>query len=141
MPSVLGSAGGHGASSSANVTWTVGETITETAVGTSARLTQGFNQPRFNFTIGMGENDADMAIAVYPNPSADRIVVETRDAVPSGALTAIFFDMEGRQVLGSRLADQRTTIDISTLAPANYLIDLRDQDGRSRARFTINKIN
>ncbi len=140
-PDVLGSAGGHGASSTANVTWTVGEAVTETAVGNSARLTQGFNQPRFHFTIGMTENDADAGITVYPNPSADRIVVEMTDAVPSGVLMVTIFDMDGRSVLGYRLSDKRTTIDISSLAPANYLLDLRDRDGRSRARFTINKTN
>jgi len=137
-PEVLGSAGGHGANSSASVTWTVGEAVTETAGGTAAQLTQGFNQPRFNFALVTVENDEDEGITVYPNPSADRIVVEAHDA-PQGRM-AIFFDMDGRRVLGSRLTDQRTTIDLSSLAPANYLLDLQDQDGRSRARFTINKI-
>ncbi len=138
-PELYTTSGGSGSSSEASVTWSIGEPVTETAVGTSARLTQGFNQPRFNFTIGTIENEADAGISVYPNPSADLIVVEAHD--PLAGCMAIFLDMDGRRVLVSRLTDQRSTIDISSLVPANYILDLRDQDDRSRARFTLNKIN
>ena len=136
-PDIRTSSGGYGASSTANVSWSIGEPVTETAVGSNARLTQGFEQPRFNLTIGMVEIEAAWSISVYPNPTADMLSVElAEDHVDANA---VLFDAAGKRAIEQRITARRTTLDLSALPAGEYLLDLRDRMNGKRAQFTINK--
>jgi hypothetical protein len=134
---VYGTSGGFGASSTANVSWSIGETLTETVIGSDTRLTQGFEQPRFNLTIGVVENEAAWSIGVYPNPTADMLSVElTEDHVDA---YAVLFDATGKRAFEQRITARKTMLDLSALPAGEYFLDLRDLHHRKRAQFTISK--
>ena len=136
-PDVRTSSGGYGASSTTNVSWSIGEPMTETAVGSSASLTQGFEQPRFNLTIGMIENEPAWNISAYPNPTSDMLSVELADDHVDA--NAVLFDAVGKRAIEQRIIARRTTLDLSALPAGEYLLDLRDRMNGKRAQFTINK--
>lgn len=138
-PDIMGTAGGHGASSAAQVSWSIGEPVTETALGGSARLTQGFEQPRFNLTIGMVETAEAWAINAYPNPVNGLLTVELPDDLVDA--NAVLFDAAGKRTIEQRINTRRTTLDLSMLASGQYFLELHDRLKGKRALLTINKTN
>ncbi|MFU8843753.1 MAG: hypothetical protein ACNA7V_08100 [Bacteroidales bacterium] len=59
-PEVISSSGGYFESTNASVSWTLGETVTETFTGTSFILTQGFQQP-----LGIQITGIDLDLLVF----------------------------------------------------------------------------
>jgi hypothetical protein len=58
-PEVISSSGGYFENTNASVSWTLGETVTETFIGTNVNLTQGFQQP---FGIQITGIDLDLLV-------------------------------------------------------------------------------
>ena len=61
---------------------------------------------------------------IYPNPTFDRIKIETQNSTPK---EAIIYDMKGQMVKSFDL-NQKTDIDISNLPSAQYLIIVNYQN-------------
>ncbi len=63
------------------------------------------------------------ALRIYPNPAQSSIIVELRQSSLVGSTYRIC-DVNGRQILKGGLSGLRTTIDVSALAPGNYLLSV-----------------
>lgn len=138
-PEVFSSSGGTGASPSAQLSWTIGEPVTETVSDAANSLTQGFHQPELDISTSVTDNDPAWSATVYPNPTSSLVRIDL-DRVPQNA-TVVVFSASGEQVIMERMSDQHLVLDVTGLASGNYVIDLRDQATGRRARFNLNKTN
>jgi hypothetical protein len=68
------------------------------------------------------------AVAVFPNPTTDRITIKTNSSV--GALFMIT-DQAGRQVASGKLAQECTTVDLSGSAAGAYSLRIGDHVSRT----------
>ncbi|MBD3638746.1 MAG: T9SS type A sorting domain-containing protein [Crocinitomicaceae bacterium] len=89
---VISSNGDYGTSSTASLTWTVGE-IAVTSYGS---LTEGFHQCLACETTGFDENQDQHDLTSYPNPFVKDITI----SIPSntGVLNLYIYDMIGNLV-------------------------------------------
>jgi hypothetical protein len=128
---VIGSTGGYTETGNLSVSYTVGETVIETAEAGTIVLTQGFQQPDEQF-IGIEVAGTGIAITAYPNPTEGIIILDIRTVNPE-QLTIAVFDAAGRQVLSSEMLQVHTEakhpMDFSSLAAGNYLIRLSAAEG------------
>jgi len=72
--------------------------------------------------IYLKNNVSDTPVAIYPNPARELVTYDGEAAI----LT--FFDIQGRQVM-QQPANERTTIDISTLKSGVYTIEILTNTG------------
>lgn len=123
----------------AQLSWTIGEPVTETATAGGNTLTQGFQQPELEISTALPESDPAWSAVVYPNPASALVRIDLSEA-PQDA-TIIVFSTNGAQVMSERMRDKSQVLDVSRLAAGNYILDLRDQATGRCARFNLNKIN
>ncbi len=118
---VITTAGDYYLASSGSLSWTFGETITETfSTGINA-LTQGFNQSQLSATATYQLPTLDFNIKAYPNPTSNFIILET-DKIRK--LEYQVFNQQGKLIIQSELSDFQTKIDFQELIPAIYIIKI-----------------
>ena len=138
-PEVIATAGDHFSGNNVQLSWTIGEAVTETFATNALQLTQGFHQT--NLTIVAVDNPvADFQVWVYPNPTTDRVNIETPDA--STAFGLELTSANGRILLWQpATASMIRYLDLSGYAPGLYLLRLHTEDGKTIRSFKIIKFN
>ncbi len=71
-------------------------------------------------SVGMGENNAEEAIQIYPNPVADQLFVRN---TTNEKLDMIIYDITGREQLRQELPFS-SEVNVSMLPPGMYLVSL-----------------
>lgn len=117
-----------------SLTFTLGEPVHTTAVGTSAVLTQGFNQPWAEINTGV-DDPMDDPISVYPNPTRHVLYVDHK-AHREGERYALF-NAAGALLLEGALNGQITTLDMERFASGGYLLNLHGPDKKTLRTFKI----
>jgi hypothetical protein len=77
-PEVVATSGDYFTGSAANLSWTLGEVVTDTYFGTSNQLTQGFQQPRTSFSL-IEDMAPEVVVSIYPNPTSDEVNIELKN--------------------------------------------------------------
>jgi len=139
-PEVIASSGAHFSNTNYQLSWTIGQPVSETFVGQDMnQLTQGFHQ---TFLIVTPINDlmSDTQVKVYPNPSSAWLNIEFQETYES-------FSLELSDATGSLLQsippNQQSriiTLDLTLLNPGLYLLQLKNIDLNTKQTFKILKI-
>jgi hypothetical protein len=120
---VVTTSGGYAESTSAIITWTIGEPVTETICGTNSILTQGFNQGDLIITLVKNPEESGLILKIFPNPAHDRInisVVQTEIE----DLRYVLTNINGKVLINNKLQSHKTDIPVSQLSPALYLLKI-----------------
>lgn len=120
---VVTTSGGYAESTSAKVTWTVGEPVTETVIGTNSILTQGFNQGDLIITLVKNPEESGLILKVFPNPANDRVNISVVQTEIEN-LRYILTDINGKVLSNNKLQGYETDIPVSDLSPALYLLKI-----------------
>jgi len=120
---VVTTSGGYGSSSSAKVTWTIGEPVTETVTGTNSILTQGFNQGDLIITIIKDPELSGLNIKAYPNPASDHLKISVGNS-ELDYLDYILFDIRGQVIKKNKLKGVQSEIPMGNLAPSTYFLKI-----------------
>jgi len=143
---VIGSGGRSVTVGNIQLEYTVGEAITSTFTGSSVQLTQGFHQPKRTIIISANPTDvfsdpktgstsqaSALSLSVYPNPTWSWSVIELSDD-RSGTLQV--FDLQGRLIRTTPVTGVRARIDLTDLAPGEYLLHFySEQEEEQTARL------
>jgi hypothetical protein len=141
--SVIGSAGGVSTTASSIITWTVGETVVNTAGAGSVILTQGFQQPEIS-TGAVKTLKSDAGMKVYPNPSSGKFTLEKTESAPSNVrqVSIAVYDAAGKLVYVSGNLDISSgtyNIDLSNLPGGFYSMNVDSVTASSTYKLTIVK--
>ncbi len=136
---VISSAGTTATSTTAQLSWTVGEPVIETLTGSSAMLTQGFHQSRFVVTsfdlIGM----QGISMSVYPNPVTDDLLLNiTGDRIDNFGYS--LYDFSGKMLLSAKPEKLPETIGMGNFPAGSYLLKVTGRNGSTQT-FKIVKTN
>jgi hypothetical protein len=116
-PTVVASAGGYAEGDNITISWTLGELAVSTLTGGDLILTQGFQQP-FDIDVGIGENQVDWGISIYPNPVGDELRIRFDLDAPGDYLLEVV-DVTGR-LISQELHRQVNPGDIILLNTSTY---------------------
>jgi len=122
---VVTSTGGYGATTGAKVTWTVGETITETIISSGVILTQGFNQGKLVITAIKDPETNGLSLKVFPNPASDMVTISSGSAGMEN-LRYILVDINGKILKNNKLLLPESQFSVSDLKPAIYFLKIFD---------------
>ncbi len=93
-----------------------------------------------NTTVGIEELSGASAMSIYPDPANDHVNLMFRSRSKE-VLQLHILDASGREVRTTSIAGNggvlRSRVDVSSLAPGGYIMDLRWQGGAARKPFTV----
>jgi len=130
--SVIGATGAEFTSANGSLSWTLGETMTETYQKTNGIFTQGFQQPNSS------KKETRVGIFVYPNPTPDYLFVEPNEA---GEFQFEIFNLNGQTLINKKsvlnTATQIHRIDLLDFRAALYFLRVTN---RTTGKSSIYKI-
>ena len=118
---VISSSGETNTLDSVILSWTLGETITETGFRSEGEnsLTQGFQQGKLTVTA-INENESNaMHFSVLPNPTSDFVNLIAEDFT---GLEYQLFNINSKMIAKEKLQGTTTKIDLTSNSAGSYLL-------------------
>lgn len=136
-PEVIATAGGHFQNASSQLSWTLGEPITETLSNGSNQLTQGFHQTNLSW-VSTFELDENVVFNAYPNPTIDHLSIEVSEEELGAELQLI--DAGGRIIYQQSIEQITSIIDFTAFTAGTYRLNLLGRSKEVLKTFTVQKI-
>ena len=115
--------GGDASSSSGSLAYSVGQVVYTTNSNTDGTVSQGVQQAFEIFTLSIDDNQLDILLSVYPNPTTSYINLRMDDQIGKD-LSFQLYDLRGRLLRQGDITDKITQIDMQKLQSATYLINI-----------------
>jgi hypothetical protein len=139
---VVASAGGYDTTSTVKISWTVGETVTETITDNNNIVTQGFHQTNLTATQ-IEENliyNVNFAVNVYPNPTVEFVNVE----IKADNLEEVVYELNdnnGKLLLKGSFKTNIEKINFENYKPSVYYLRIYNNKGNFSDTYKIVKGN
>lgn len=118
-------AGGEASGSGGTVSYSIGQTIIESASGNNGMLSSGVQQA-IEVMIETGFEDvAGIDLTVFPNPTTDDVVLAVEN---SESLSYQLFNLKGELLKESDLVGGQTNISLSETPAGAYLLKVINND-------------
>lgn len=132
----------HGMSANGvQLSWTIGEPITETASNNTWILTQGFHQSwQSQSTSIQSDASTPLIVQVYPNPVRELLSVSLENN--SSTLILDLYDISGRLIRHQESAPYQTmvTFPIRWLSAGSYLLRITTKDYTINESYRLQKL-
>lgn len=127
---VIPATGGDASGSGGSASYTVGQVVYTTSVGTNGNsVSQGVQQPfEISIVTGIERQDINLRCVVYPNPTTSYLILSTNIAsnIPHGRESEILiyqlFNIEGRMISTDKILSENTKIKMNNLPQGNYIL-------------------
>lgn len=116
--------GGNASGTNGNVSYTVGQTIYTTNLGTNGSVAQGVQQAFEIYTLLGAENfNINLQLAVYPNPTTNWLQLEVKNTDFTN-LSYQLFDLNGKMIYNQKVTAETSTISMEQLPTAIFLLKI-----------------
>ncbi len=119
--------GGNASGSGGSVSYSIGQVLYATNIGTNGSMAEGVQQP-FEISVVVGidlARDINLKCTAYPNPATDLLTLEVE--IPDNEnLFFQLYDALGKLIVSKKLIDIKTTIPMSNLPPSTYFLKVTD---------------
>jgi hypothetical protein len=140
QPVVIGAGGSSFSNAAFQLSYTVGEAAVTTLVSGAHILTQGFHQPSMVFVGIAAEEEHEVQVRLYPNPTQDYIRVDILGQVAPVNITLV--NLIGQTIYQQKHeASAQIVIDLSGCAAGMYLMRLSEEGGRGLGVYRIEKMH
>ena len=119
---------GEMSNNTVKASWTIGETIIETATTNTSALTSGFNQPGMKIATSVENIKNKLKVSIYPNPTSHFVNIKYEETMP---LKVKIILLNGNVLSESELKDQNTQLDFSQKVSGIYILEITDKSGKS----------
>lgn len=126
------SSGGELSSASGKISFTVGLPDYVQLTGTNGAISEGVQQPYELFVNAVEEWDLSVPIDVFPNPTSTSFFIRIGDSDKSD-LSYEVLDFAGKLILSGKINELETQVDVSQLATASYLLNLKKGNDKVRS--------
>jgi hypothetical protein len=125
----ISASGGNASGSDDSVSYTIGQIIYTTYIGTNGSVAQGVEQPyEISVVTGIKEaKDISLVIIVYPNPAPDYVRLKIKNYDIQN-LRYQLYDNNGSLLQDNKVEGSETNIVMGNLVPANYFLKITDNN-------------
>jgi len=111
-----------------SVSYSVGQVAHNVYFGVPGSLAEGVHQP-YEISIDRTDvgDDISLSVSAFPNPTTDHLILKA-DNIDLSGMTFKLIDLNGRIVKQEKITSNETTINMSDLAPASYLLQVIQSD-------------
>jgi Secretion system C-terminal sorting domain len=120
--------GGEAAGTGGTVSYSVGLIDYEAHVGSNGILTEGVQQPYEIFAVGVDEGNLAHRVLVYPNPTAEYLVLDVGD-LAFDQLRYVLYDLNGKFLAAADIGEGKTNISLRSMASATYFLKVLNGNG------------
>ena len=131
----VNSGGGTATGSGGVVTFTTGQSAFTVADGSGGSSSAGAQQAYVVTPTGTLNTNHDIAVKVFPNPTAHLLQIETEN---HKELRWQLLDVSGKQVQSGKIKNGKATLDMASCAPGNYRLSIWQKNNRLQT-FSILK--
>lgn len=135
---VIATSGSSMSNGSLEVSWTMGETVTETVENGNVIATQGFQQTNLE-VVGIIEHDDSFELNAYPNPTTDILNLKVSEFEEKMLISIL--DNTGKIVEELEMKSEELTIDFTEKSEGLYLVLIQSKDGKKLKTLTIQKMH
>ncbi len=143
---ILTSSGDYFTSANNSLSWTIGESITETYSNASYILTQGFQQSFYTITSVEENPNTAFSVVIYPNPASSFINIRAESLeLRTGQerlrkMNFELLDIAGKLIL-SEIFQNNVQINISEYTNSAYILHVYDENRSLTRTLKLQKIN
>ncbi len=124
----IAATGGNASGTTGTVSYSVGQLVYATNIGTTGSVSQGVQQP-YEISVVTAIEEAKgikLLVSAYPNPASDYLILSIDENVKSGhdltLLSYQMYDIQGKLLQNQEITENRTNIDMGNLVPATYFV-------------------
>ena len=120
---IIPASGGEASGAGGTVCYTIGQLAYTKYTGANGSVTEGVQQPyEISVVTAMEETkNTSLTVSAYPNPVLDYLIVQT-PLMASQQYTAHLYNITGNLLETIEITGTQTSIDMSHLVPATYLL-------------------
>lgn len=140
-PQVIATGGNISQQSNAQISYTIGEPVIQTATDGTTILTQGYQQPHYNITLLPPYQNTLPNITVFPNPTKDHLQL-TFDIAKETKVIISLFDAVGKQIQKQSyqaLPKNTLNLPMQQVASGKYMLTIELPELSSQKTFEIIK--
>ena len=122
-------AGGNTTSSGGSVSYSVGQIVCKTQIGSSGSVSQGVQQP-YEISILTGLEEAqgiNLVLSAYPNPATDYVILKVENFKTEN-LTYQLYDISGKLIESRKIISSTETIGMENLLSAIYFLKVTNNN-------------
>ena len=134
---VVSSNGDSKSAAGVEVSWTLGEAVMVTLVGSSTTLTQGFHQTKLTITAVSELLFPGLEIKVFPNPTQDVITIHFSEYIEGSRY--FLYDFTGKLLENKLINSADTEINMRNYASGQYILKLTNKSRQPIQTFQIVK--
>lgn len=118
------SAGNNATGLGGSTSYSVGQVVYTTNIGTTGSMAQGVQQPYEIFTLG-NDNFPNIVVkwSAYPNPTSNQITLEIENYDVTN-LNYQMIDLSGKIIETNKITQDQTNIDMSNRVTSIYFITI-----------------
>lgn len=132
---VVSAAGKTQSNSNLEITWTLGEPIVGLMTNGGNQLGNGYH-PSLNLqALSMEENNLDVQIKVYPNPTTQLLYVSHPELNSFGVQIV---DLNGKQIYSGTISKDQP-LDVSNYSQGIYMVTIENKENNKRNTYKIIK--
>ena len=110
--------GGKATGSGGTVSYSLGQVVYSTNIGTNGSVSQGVQQP-YAVSATVGINETSIQLNAYPNPTTNNLTLTTDD---SESLSYQLFNIQGAEISSKTLNSKTSNISLEGHPPATYFL-------------------
>jgi hypothetical protein len=134
---VVSSNGDSKSAAGYEVSWTVGEAVIATMIGSTNTLTQGFQQTRLTVTAVTDLLYPGLEIKVFPNPTQEFITIRFSEYIEDTRYS--LYDLRGKLIENKLINAADTEINLKKYASGQYILKLTNKSRQAIQTFQIIK--
>lgn len=120
---VTAPSGNHFSNNNLQISWTLGEPVTETFSNENNQLTQGFHQSKLTVTAIEEIPGLHLSISAFPNPTTNFLSLKI-DNMGEEKLHYTLYDMQGSILSRKQIESEISEIPTYIYAPATYILKI-----------------
>jgi len=133
-------AGGNASGIGGTISYSVGQLVYTTLIGTNGSVQQGVQQAYEIATLNIFEETTGIILksSVYPNPANDYLILKVEN-YDKEKLTFQLFDINGKLLDSKILIESETRIDMNNYASSIYFLKITDSQKELKTFKIIKK--
>lgn len=135
---IISTAGSQYGNGGINFTYTIGEPCVQTYTNTNNQLSEGFQQPYYLTIVNTSDvNNQSQAITIYPNPTADKIVLQFANINKNTFVK--MSDETGKIIIENKIQNSITEINMQAYTTGIYYLQVFENQQLIASKKIIKK--
>ena len=112
--------GGEATGTGGTASYSVGQVVYTTNIGTNGSVAQGVQQAfEISTTLGINQTSINLELSIYPNPTTGYLTLKTKK---SENISYQLFNLQGKLIKDKKVTKNNTNIQMNELPKAIYLL-------------------